>query len=199
MSMQERTCPACGAPAASDQQFCSACGTPLPPVAVEPPAPEPEPEPEPIVIVAPPQQPTAAAPPPLPPPPQTAPAGSGPPPPRKPAATPLLDAAPASIGFLASIFDMSFTAFVTPKIIKILYVLSMIAIGLGYLAFVLAAFSQSVGYGIVVLVIVGPLVSLFWLAWIRVLMEIAIVFFRIHESTADIAQVVRTRASGPVV
>jgi hypothetical protein len=226
MSAQERTCPACGAPAASDQRFCSACGTPLPaPPVVETPAPEPEPEteimeaaapepesepeptepeptepePEPIVIVGTPQQPAAAAPPPPPPPspPAGDESGDATPSPRQPAAA-LLDAAPASIGFLASLFDMSFTAFVTPKIIKILYVLSMIAIGLGYLGFVLASFSSSVGLGLLVLVIVGPLVSLFYLAWVRVLLEIAIVFFRIHESTADMDQMMRRRAERAV-
>ena len=199
MSIQERTCPACGRPASAEQRSCSGCGTPLPPNADEPPEPPPAaPEPSTPPVAVPPATPPAIA----------GAQGSGPPassPPPPPPGGPPPTAAgggdaggggepvglPSQAGFLQSLFDLSFTQFVTPKIVKVLYVLSMIGIGLTYLAFVVSAFNYNSGFGLLTLLVLGPLLSLFYLAWVRVLMEIAIVFFRIHESTADIAHVVR--------
>ena len=51
-------------------------------------------------------------------------------------------------GFFASLFDLSFTSLVATRIIKLLYVLSMIGIGLSALIFILAAFHESSAAGI---------------------------------------------------
>jgi Domain of unknown function (DUF4282) len=58
----------------------------------------------------------------------------------------------------------------------------MIIIGLLALVFVVAAFSNSVAGGIIVLLIVAPLVGLLYLIYVRVLLEIVIVIFRIMET-----------------
>ena len=44
-------------------------------------------------------------------------------------------------GFFGSLFDVSFSSLVTTKVIKVLYILSMILIGLMALIFVGAAFT----------------------------------------------------------
>jgi hypothetical protein len=100
-------------------------------------------------------------------------------------------------GFLASLFDISFSSLITTKVIKVLYLLSMIIIGLLALVFVVAAFSNSVAGGIIVLLIVAPLVGLLYLIYVRVLLEIVIVIFRIMESNAELVQLQRGATAGP--
>ena len=85
-------------------------------------------------------------------------------------------------GFLASLFDVSFRSLVTTKVIKVLYILSMIGIGLLALAFVVAAFNNDAATGLLVLIIVAPLMSLLYLIYVRVLLEIVIAVFRIMET-----------------
>jgi hypothetical protein len=99
-------------------------------------------------------------------------------------------------GFLASLFDVSFSSLVTPRVIKVLYVLSMIIIGLFALFFVVAAFSNSVAGGIVVLLIVAPLAGLLYLIYVRVLLELVIVIFRIMDTNVELVQLQRGAAGG---
>ncbi len=108
---------------------------------------------------------------------------------RAPEAPSALPKAPSPLtqrGFLRSLFDLSFTSLIATRIIKVLYVLSMLAIGLSALVFIIAAFHQSRGAGIVVLIFVAPLVSLFYLVWTRVLLELFIALFRIMENTSEL-------------
>ncbi len=86
-------------------------------------------------------------------------------------------------GFLASLFDISFESLITTKIIKVVYVLYMIGIGVAALALVVAAFNSSTGAGIFVLLIAAPLGSLIYLILIRVFLEAIIALFRIMENT----------------
>jgi hypothetical protein len=84
-------------------------------------------------------------------------------------------------GFLASLFDVSFTSFVTPTIIKVVYILVMILAGLGALGFVFEAFFISAIFGIIVLVIIAPIIYLFELALWRISLEIFMVIFRMSD------------------
>jgi hypothetical protein len=71
-------------------------------------------------------------------------------------------------GFLASLFDTSFSSLIAPRVIKIIYIISMVVIGLGALVWIGAAFANSVALGIVVLLIVAPLLALLYLIYTRV-------------------------------
>jgi hypothetical protein len=102
-------------------------------------------------------------------------------------------------GFLASLFDVDFKSLITTKVIKVLYILSMILIGLGALAFVVAAFANSVAGGLIVLIIVAPLVSLLYLIYVRVLLEIVIAVFRIMETNTELVALQRGGGPGPGV
>ena len=84
-------------------------------------------------------------------------------------------------GFLASLFDVSFTSFITTKIIKVLYVLVMIVIVLAAVAFTAFAFLANPVFGLLALVIGAPLYIIITLALWRLYFEAAIVFFRIAE------------------
>ena len=53
-------------------------------------------------------------------------------------------------GFFGALFDFSFEHFVTPIIVKVVYVLAMVALGLTWLIFLATSFSQSAA-GLIVL------------------------------------------------
>jgi uncharacterized protein DUF4282 len=90
-------------------------------------------------------------------------------------------------GFLASLFDFSFTALVSSKVIKFLYGLSMLGAGLGALFFIIGGFTHSAGLGIVMLIIGAPLYFLLVVIYARVLLEIIMVIFQMAEHVAEIA------------
>ncbi len=78
---------------------------------------------------------------------------------------------PEAKGFFESLFDFSFSSLIATRIIKILYVLGLVVIGFGYLAFSLSAFAADPAAGILVLLIVGPIVALLYIVYTRVLLE----------------------------
>lgn len=86
-----------------------------------------------------------------------------------------------SKGFLGTLFDFSFTSFVTTTVIKVLYVLIMIITVLGALAFTFTAFTANATFGLLVLVIGDPLYIIIVLALWRLVLEFFIVLFRIAE------------------
>jgi hypothetical protein len=92
-----------------------------------------------------------------------------------------------SNGFFGSLFDLSFSSLITTRIIKVLYVLAIIGIGLYALFFIVAGFHNSTAAGLVVLLIVAPIFSLASLIYTRVLLEVFIALFRIMESTGELA------------
>ena len=103
--------------------------------------------------------------------------------------SPALDRS-SSKGFFRSLFDFQFQSFVTPMIIKVLYVLIMIVLGLAALG--LALFGFLLGgpiVGIFALVIVAPLIFFIELALYRIILELFMVVFRI----ADDLRVIRNR------
>ncbi|HEY7017532.1 MAG TPA: DUF4282 domain-containing protein [Gaiellaceae bacterium] len=91
-------------------------------------------------------------------------------------------------GFFASLFDFSFSSFVTPKVIKVLYALGTAVVSLWTLLFVLWAFKLSTGFGIVTLLLLAPIFFVISMLYMRVLLELLIVFFRIHGDVAEINQ-----------
>ena len=84
-------------------------------------------------------------------------------------------------GFMASLFDFSFTSFVTTKIIKVLYVLITVLVTLSWLGYSAIAFQASAVFGLIVLVIIGPLFGIIVLAFWRLVLESFVVVFRIAE------------------
>jgi hypothetical protein len=86
------------------------------------------------------------------------------------------------------LFDLSFTNFITPKLIKVLFVISIVLAGLGALAVVGSAFMSSAIAGIFALLIVAPILFLFYVIYARVMMEVLIVIFRGSEHLAEIAK-----------
>jgi len=93
---------------------------------------------------------------------------------------------PRGNGFWSRFFDFSFEEFITPSLIKVLFVIAMVVIGLGVLAAIIMGFVASGVYGIFVLIaaLIGGFI---YLLLARVGLEMVVVFFRIRENTEEIA------------
>jgi Domain of unknown function (DUF4282) len=102
-----------------------------------------------------------------------------------PPAAAVLDSAPGeatvSKGFLSALFDFGFTSFVTPKVIKVLYVLIMIGTVASALVFTFMAFKVSTVFGLLTLIIGDPLFILMVMAIYRIILEFFVVVFRVAE------------------
>jgi uncharacterized membrane protein len=89
-------------------------------------------------------------------------------------------------GFFRALFDYSFSAFITSRIVTVLYVLTTIVVALWTVLIVLLAFKASAGLGVFVLVIGGPIFLVISMIYARVGLELLIVIFRIHEDVSAI-------------
>jgi hypothetical protein len=105
-------------------------------------------------------------------------AHSSPPPNFSPAPPPPGAPPSRSKGFFADLFDFGFTDFVTPKVVKFVYVVMTIIIGLVWIFYIVLGFSVSPGGGVLVLIF-GPIVALLWLLVCRIALELTMVIFRI--------------------
>lgn len=90
-------------------------------------------------------------------------------------------------GFLAALFDLSFTHLVTPKVLKVVYVLALLFGGLTYLTYVGIAFTVNSALGVFVLLIAGPIAFLFATILWRIFLELTMSIFTIAEKATAIA------------
>ena len=84
-------------------------------------------------------------------------------------------------GLIGALLDFGFTSFVTPKVIKVLYVLVMIGTVASALAFTIMVFKVSATFGILTLVFGDPLIILIVMAIYRIVLELFVVTFRAAE------------------
>jgi len=94
----------------------------------------------------------------------------------------------------ASLFDFTFSRFITTQLARVLDALAMVA-SLVYAALMGAAISQEVGT--ILGVIAGIVAFAILLLVARVLIEMTIVLFRIAEQTRDIAATPNRMAESP--
>jgi hypothetical protein len=102
----------------------------------------------------------------------------------------------AQKGFFAGLFDLSFTTFVTTRVLKVLYVFYLVAVGCallggvgtGLLTVVAGGANDSGGAAVlgVVQIIVAPFACIFALIYGRILFECVAVFFRVAEHLSEI-------------
>jgi hypothetical protein len=83
-------------------------------------------------------------------------------------------------GFMASLFDTSFSSFVTPKVIKVVYVIIMIILGISTLGYIIFGFVALHALGIIFIPI-ALLIGLVYLAVTRMLFELIMVIFRMGD------------------
>ena len=96
-------------------------------------------------------------------------------------------------GFLASLFDASFSSMITVKIVSFLYVTALIYLGVVGLAVLVYAFKEDVLMGLVGLILL-PVAFVFFAILIRVYAELIIVIFKIADNTSVTAESVRQGA-----
>jgi uncharacterized protein DUF4282 len=89
-------------------------------------------------------------------------------------------------GFFASLMDTRFDSLITPKLIRFLYVVSMIVLAIGTVVFVIAAFADTASSGILMLIL-APLVALIYLIVVRLWLELIVVTFKIRDAAEQIA------------
>lgn len=84
-------------------------------------------------------------------------------------------------GFFGALFDFSFNHFVTPRIVKVVYVLALVVLVLAYVVFVIAGLAgETPGVGVVFLLL-GWIPFLLYLALIRMTLEFYYAIVRMSE------------------
>ena len=91
---------------------------------------------------------------------------------------------------LKGLTDIEFRTFATPKLIRIVYVISVVLLTIGALFTIGGALMDDAAFGVLALLL-GPVIWLFAVIYIRVVLETIMVLFRIAENTAP-------RAGGPI-
>jgi hypothetical protein len=92
-----------------------------------------------------------------------------------------LGAVADSRSFLGALFDFGFTSFMTPKVIKVLYILLVIGTVASALVFTIIAFRASTAIGLLTLVFGDPLFIFIVLAFYRIILEFFVVTFRVAD------------------
>ena len=90
-------------------------------------------------------------------------------------------------GFLGSLFDFSFSEFVTTRVIKTLFVVAIVMVGLGTIGLIISGFSKSATMGVFMLLL-SPLFFLLYVLFARIWLELIIVMFRIAENTGRLVE-----------
>ncbi len=114
------------------------------------------------------------------------PASPAPVPPPAPTPVPTPAAAPGAggqaggPGFFGRLFDVSMKTFITPSIIKVLFILGIIAISIMSLVILVAGTQADGG---TVFILLAPLYWFFGVLYLRVILEVIVVLFRIEENT----------------
>ncbi len=88
-------------------------------------------------------------------------------------------------GFIGMLFDLSFSEFVTTRLIKILFIIGVVFAAICSLSFIVGGFSAGAGEGILFLIL-SPIVFFLFVLISRIWCELIIVMFRIAENTGRI-------------
>ena len=89
--------------------------------------------------------------------------------------------------FLGSLFDFSFSEFITIKVIKVIYFLMIIISALFAIGLIITGFNESGGAGVFAMII-SPIIFLLYVLFSRVWLEIIVVVFRIGENTTRLVE-----------
>jgi hypothetical protein len=100
-------------------------------------------------------------------------------------------------GFFGALFDMSFSEFVTTKLIKLLYIILLLLIAIALVVAEISGLVTLFRHGGflqgLLMIVIAPLGALLYVIVARMWMEIVIVLFRIAENTTDLVQQGRSR------
>ena len=97
-------------------------------------------------------------------------------------------------GFFEVLFDMSFTEFVTTRLIKVIFVIGIIGAGLLTLVLLAGGFRAGFGKGVLMLIL-SPVIFLLYTLLVRVWCEMIIAIFRVAENTGRLVELQTPKAS----
>ena len=90
-------------------------------------------------------------------------------------------------GFIRTMFDFSFSQFVTTKVIKFLLVIAMILAAIIAISVIVSGFVAAWWKGLIVLIL-SPVIYLLIMLVFRIYLELIIVIFRIAENLVSIKE-----------
>ncbi len=93
---------------------------------------------------------------------------------------------PDEKGLFQGLADFSFRELITPRIIKLLYVILLLAGGVSLVALVVQGMQQSAAQGLLALVF-GAVGLFVWALYIRMMLELVLVLLRIAANTDRMA------------
>lgn len=99
-------------------------------------------------------------------------------------------------GFFEALFDISFTSFVTTRLVKVIYALGIIGAAIVSLWFIGAAVEVGRGGAVVFALVFAPVLFLVAVTLTRLYLELAIVVFRIADHAAEIVELLRAKEGG---
>ncbi len=85
------------------------------------------------------------------------------------------------------LFDLSFSEFITTRVIKVLFLVGIIVAALTTVGLVISSFAAGITAGVVVLIF-SPVVFILHVLAARIWCEIIIVLFRIAENTSRMSK-----------
>ncbi|WP_192498715.1 DUF4282 domain-containing protein [Ornithinimicrobium pratense] len=96
------------------------------------------------------------------------------------------DLSTSSTGLIKALFDFNFDTFITPKIVKIVYVVATVLVGLATLGMIFSALAMMTDGGVAVLLgliflVAAPILGLVYLAFIRMSLELYYAVIRLSE------------------
>lgn len=89
--------------------------------------------------------------------------------------------------FFSSLFDLSFKNFITTKLVKIMYIISIFISAVIALMITVVAFNEGFLAGLLTLLILAPIIFFINVIFSRLWLELVIVIFRIAENTGKLA------------
>ena len=90
-------------------------------------------------------------------------------------------------GLLGSLFDLSFTEFVTTRVIKVLFVLAIAISAIGAFTMLIGGIAKGGGAAFL-FIILAPIAFFLYVLMARIWLEVIIVLFRIAENTGRLVE-----------
>ncbi|MFC7880260.1 DUF4282 domain-containing protein [Isoptericola sp. NPDC057391] len=90
-------------------------------------------------------------------------------------------------GFLGALFDYSFSRYITPSVVKVVYIIVTVLVALAWLGGIVAAFQASVWAGILYLVF-GWIIALVYLALARITLEFFVAVISVSQKVNAYAE-----------
>ncbi|MSX02691.1 MAG: DUF4282 domain-containing protein [Actinobacteria bacterium] len=99
-------------------------------------------------------------------------------------------------GFFSSLFDFSFSRLVTTRVVKWLYMLLIVVVGIGWVTAIVSSIIAGSISGVLIAVIGGAIAALLTVIYGRIVLELVLAIFRILETNREIAYLQRQQLGG---